>query len=115
MLALLFAPLGMLGMLGGHAAMAMPAAAVPAVPHHGQMTDGPAHCAEMDGESQDEDDGSAPGDCLTDCAVTCPAIAAPGSAVAAQPIAPAMARPLPLAGRVRGLHPESADPPPRTA
>jgi putative hemolysin len=110
MLALLLAPLSM---VGGHAAMALPVAAASAV-HHDQASDQSAHCAEMGGETQEDDDTS-PDDCLTDCAVACSAIPALGSAMADQPMAPAMARPLPLVGRVRGRHPESADPPPRIA
>ena len=111
MLALLLAPLSM---MSGHAAMAMPAVA-DAASHHEQAASPSAHCAEMAGESQDDDGGSKSGDCLTDCAVACSAIPALGSIMADQPMAPAMARPLPLVGRVRGLHPESADPPPRVA
>ena len=110
MLALLLAPLTM---IGGHAAMAMPAAATSAS-HHDQAADPSAHCAEMSGETQD-DDGTSPGGCLTDCAVACSAIPALCSAMADRPMAPAMAQPLALAGRVRGLHPESVDPPPRIA
>lgn len=110
MLALLFAPLSM---IGGYAAMAMPAAAA-AASHNEQADDQSAHCAEMAGQSE-EDDGTSPGDCLTDCAVACSAIPALGSAMADQPMAPAMAQPLALVGRIRGLHPESADPPPRIA
>ena len=110
MLALLFAPLSM---IGGHAAMAMPAVAASAS-HHEQGGDQSAHCAEKGGETED-DDGSSPGDCLTDCAVACSAIPTLGCVMADQPISPAMAQPRTLVGRVRGLHPESADPPPRIA
>ena len=112
MLALLFAPLSM---VGGHAAMAMPTvAAASSDSHHEQMAGQSAHCAEMAGETQGGG-GSAPGDCLTDCAVACSAIPALGNVMADQPLAPAMAQLRPLVGRVRGLHPESADPPPRIA
>ncbi len=110
MLALLLAPLSM---IGGHAAMAMPVAAS-AASHHEQASDQSAHCADMGGETQD-DDGTSPDDCLTDCAVACSAIPVLGSAMTDLAMAPAMAQPLPLVGRVRGLHPESADPPPRIA
>jgi putative hemolysin len=110
MLALLFAPLSM---VGGHAAMAMPAAAASAS-HHEQAGDQSAHCTEMGGETE-HDDGSSPGDCVTDCAVACSAIPALGSPMADQPMARAMAQPLPLVGRMPSLHPESADPPPRIA
>jgi putative hemolysin len=112
MLALLFAPLSM---IGEHAAMAMPAAAEASSSHHVVASDQSAHCAEMGGKSQNNDGGSPPTDCLVDCAVACSAIPALGSAMVDQLMMPAMAQPLPLVGRVRGLHPESADPPPRTA
>jgi hypothetical protein len=111
MLALLFAPLSM---IGGHAAMAMPAAPA-AASHHEQSADASVHCAEAGESARDETRGSEEGDCLTDCAVTCSAIPALGSAMTQPPMPPALARPLALAGLVRGLHPESADPPPRTA
>ena len=111
MLALLIAPLSM---IGGHAAIAMPAAPASAF-HDEQAGEQSAHCAEMAGETEDYDDGTSPGDCLTDCAVACPAIPPLGTTMADQPTAPAIAQPLALVGRVRGLHPESADPPPRIA
>jgi hypothetical protein len=111
MLALLLAPLGM---KSGNAAMAMPVAAGAAM-HHEQAASPSAHCAEMAGESRDDDGGSDPADCLTDCALACSAVPPLGSAIADRPMAPAIAQPLLLIGRVRGLHPESADPPPRTA
>lgn len=110
MLALLFAPLGM---IGGHAAMAMPAAAQAS--HHAQAVDQPPHCAEMGGMAQDED-GTPDGDrSPIDCTMSCSALPALAGAVADQPPAPAMARSPALHGLVRGLHPESDDPPPRTA
>jgi hypothetical protein len=111
MLALLLAPLGM---RSGNAAMAIPVAP-DAASHHDQAASPSAHCAEMAGESRDDDRGSTSGDCLTDCAIACSAIAPLGNALADRPMAPAMAQPLLLVGRVRGLHPESADPPPRIA
>ena len=111
MLALLFAPLSM---MSGHAAMAMPVAA-DAASHHKEAGSSSADCGEMGSESQDDDVGSTLGDCLTDCAVACSAIPALGSAMADQPLPPAMDQPLPLLGRVRSLHPESTDPPPRIA
>jgi hypothetical protein len=111
MLALLLAPLGM---RSGDSAMAMPVAADAAMDLE-QASSPSAHCAEMASESRDDDGGSSSGDCLTDCAVACSAIPALGSALAERPMAPAIAQPLLRAGRVRGLHPESADPPPRTA
>ena len=112
MLALLLAPVSM---IGGHAAMAMPAPAEASASHHDPAASQSAHCAEMAGQSEDDDDGSSPGDCMTDCAVACSAIPPLGSAMADRPMAPAMGQPLLLVGRIDGLHPESADPPPRIA
>ena len=109
LLALLVAPLGM---VGEHAAMAMPSAS--AVSNHGQTSEPSAHCAEMGSQTQDGDETSPSGDCL-DCAVTCSALPAIGNLVSEPALGPAMARSLALVARVRGLHPESDDPPPRTA
>jgi hypothetical protein len=111
MLALLLAPLSM---LGGHAAMAMPTVSASAS-HQQQPADQSGHCAEMGGETQDDDNGAPAGDCLTDCAVACSALPPLGAAMANQALVPAVDQPLPLAGRIAGLHPESDDPPPRIA
>jgi hypothetical protein len=111
MLALLLAPLSM---VGEHAAMAMPAMANTAS-HHEQAADSSAHCAEMASDTQDEDQGSRSGDCLTDCAVACSAIPPLGNTMVDHQVVPAIAQPLPLVRRIAGLHPESADPPPRNA
>ena len=108
-LVLLLAPLSM---VDKRAAMAMPSAPDAAM-HHVGNADEPAHCAEMAGTSQDE---TAPDrDCLIDCAISCSAIPAAGSASVDQPLATSMAQPLPLVGLVSGLHPESDPPPPRFA
>ena len=106
MLALLLAPLGMVGQ---HAAMAIPGTAQ-AAEHYAENAD---HCAGMSSESEDE--GSPNTGCLVDCAVACSAIPALGSEIADQPIALALAQRLALISRVTGLHPESDPPPPRIA
>lgn len=111
MLALVLAPLGM---AGGSAAMAQPAA-IPSASHHEQAASMPDHCAELGGETDDHDGSSPQGDCLSDCAVSCAAIAAPGNGMADPAMVPAMARPRAFADPLHGLSPESADPPPRTA
>lgn len=111
MLAIVFAPLSM---VGGPAAMAhssMPASSS----HHEQSAGDSAHCAEMSGDNQNENDSSRPGDCLSDCAVTCSAIPPLGNLFADSAMLPAVAHPLPLVDRMHGLNPESTDPPPRTA
>lgn len=111
MLAVLFAPLGM---LGGSATMAQPVT-VASGSHHEQAANMAAHCAEMGGETQD-DDGSFPhGDCLSDCAVSCAAISALGSVLTDHAILPAMPQARAFADPLHGLIPGSADPPPRTA
>ena len=108
-LALLLAPLSM---VDKRAAMAMPSAPAAAM-HHAGSADRPAHCPDMAGSSQDE---TAPDrDCLVDCAISCSAIPAAGSAMVNQPMATSVAQPLPLLGLVSGLHPESDPPPPRFA
>jgi hypothetical protein len=112
MLALLLAPLSM---VGGHAAMAMPTEASASSSHHEGVGDQSEHCAEMSGQTEDEGRSSPVRDCLVNCAVACSALPSLGSVMADQAMAPAMAQLLPLESRVRGLHPESADPPPRIA
>lgn len=110
MLALLFASLGM---IGGSAA-ANPAAATTAS-HHEQAAEA-VHCAEMSGGDQGRTDGSSPpGDCLSDCALGCAAIPAPGTRMIEQAIIIAHVQPRALVDPLHGLSPESADPPPRTA
>ncbi|HEX8444751.1 MAG TPA: hypothetical protein VF631_14000 [Allosphingosinicella sp.] len=110
MLALLLAPLSM---VSEHAAMAMPAPTASA--HHEQAAGQSAHCAEMAGQTQTEDQDSRSGDCLIDCAIACSAIPPLANIVADHTLPPALAQPLPLVSRIAGLHPESDDPPPRTA
>ena len=108
-LAMLLAPLGM---VGEHAAMAMPAAAA-AGAHHASNMDQAGHCSEGSGQSEDE---KAPAsDCLIDCAIACSAIPAIGTQMAGHPPALAIIQPLSLVNRITGLHPESDPPPPRFA
>ena len=102
MLALLVAPLGM---VGGHAAMAMPVAATAAT----------GHCADIGGMADDGDGSSQEDRSAIDCTISCSALPALAGALTDQPPLPAMARTVTLHGLVRGLHPESDDPPPRTA
>jgi hypothetical protein len=111
MLAIVFAPLSM---VGGPAAMAHSSIPAPSSYQEQSAGDHP-HCAEMSGENQNEDDSSLEGNCLSDCAVTCSAIPPQSNLVAGSAMLPAVAHPLPLACRMRGLSPESTDPPPRTA
>ena len=106
MLALLFAPLSM---VSGYAAAAMPGQAT----SHVMVEDGPGHCAGTGSESPKDESGALPGDCLNECALTCSAIPALGDSIVERPRPLALIQPLPLASRVRGLHPESDLPPPR--
>ena len=108
LLALLFAPIGM---IDGHSAMAMPGTMAVTDPT-GFSGSQAAHCAETSRESQDVPDSSS--DCMKDCAVACSAIPALGSDMAE--VAPiTLLQPVPLARRIAGLHPESDPPPPRLA
>lgn len=108
-LALLFAPLSM---VSEHAAMAMPMQANAAA-HHAESARPADHCADMSGQSEDE---TVPGrDCMIDCTIACSGIPSVGSVIADQAMPAALDQPLPLVSRIRGLHPESADPPPRIA
>lgn len=111
MLAIVFAPLSM---LGGPAAMAQSSMSASSS-HHEQSAGDSAHCAETRGDNQNEDNSSRQKDCLSDCAVTCSAIPPLGNLFADSAMLPAVAHPLPLMDRMHGLNPESADPPPRTA
>lgn len=111
MLAMVFAPLSMVGGSAAVAQSPMPASST----HHEQSAGDPAHCSEMSGESPNEDDSSRQGDCFSDCAVTCSAIPPLGTLFGDSAMLPAAAHPLPLVDRMQGLNPESADPPPRTA
>lgn len=95
LLALLFAPLAMIG--GSPAA----AHARPAVA---------GHCAEA--EKPVEAPPSAPADCMIACAGCLPT---QGGTLSGLPRLEPAAQPAPIAFRIRGLHPEAATPPPRTS
>lgn len=111
MLAMVFAPLSMVGGFGAMAQSPVPVS----TSHHEQSARDSANCADMSGENQNDDESSRQGDCLSDCAMTCSAIPPLGNHFADSTMPPAIAHPLPLVGRMQGLNPESADPPPRTA
>ena len=103
-LAVLLAPLGM---MGGHAAMAMPAPAATSVMDHGQAGSPAGHCADMD---QDQTGQTSPS---IDCMIACSAVPAAEFVVASQPAAHGVMQIGALAGLLPGLHPESDPPPPR--
>lgn len=92
-LALLFAPLGM---IGGTTGMAH---ASPAVAGLCDDSEKPAHAPP-----------ESPVDCMVACAGCLPAL---GGALAARPRPEKAAEPAPLDFRIRGLSPEAATPPPR--
>jgi hypothetical protein len=95
LLALLFAPLTMIG--GG-----------PAMAHDQTVAAG--HCADSDKPA--EAPTSAPVDCMIACAGCLPTQS--GAPSARLPLE-AAARSAPLAFGLRGLHPEAATPPPRSS
>jgi len=102
-LAVLFAPLGM---LGGHAAMALQATPQATMDHAGRME--PAgHCADREKQSQDRPMSS------IDCMIACAALPTPESETPDHPLPAAIDRPVSLATGLHGLHPESDPPPPR--
>jgi hypothetical protein len=101
LLGLLFAQLGM---ISGHAAMAMPSSA-PASSHH--MTATADHCGGMDQPSAPQ-----PGSSI-DCTIACSALPGMDSLVTAHPLPLAPAPQIAVAAAMLGLHPESEPPPPR--
>lgn len=103
-LAMLFAPLGM---MGGHAAMAMPAQATQAAMDHGAMMDPGGHCADREKQSHDRKGAS------IDCMIACSAMPTAELRVEDRPSMPAIVEPAAPANGLRGLHPESDPPPPR--
>lgn len=100
-LALLFAPLAM---MGGHAAMAAPVAA--GMDMGDMQADSSDHCAGMEGK----DDGQP---ASIDCMIACSAIPSLGSELGVQPAMDGMAQAIALHDHLRGLHPASDPPPPR--
>ena len=109
MISLVLAPVIM---LGGTAGAASPMAL--ATGHHDEQMSA-AHCAEMTADSEDDSTGFPQGDCLTDCAMTCAAVAPLASADLDAPALPYMARFAPLVSAMHGVSAESADPPPRVS
>jgi hypothetical protein len=109
--AILLAPLSM---MGSPPTMAQPQAPASAS-HHEQTAKESGHCAEMRGEDEDADGSDPRRDCLLDCDATCAAIPALGSAVRDQTVLAAMAHLGSLMSWMRGLIPETIDPPPRAA
>jgi hypothetical protein len=100
LLALLIAPLGM---VGEHAAMAMPAASG----GHAQTHAPAGHCGDMDGESRSR---SSPN---IDCMIACSAMHSADFVVDAHSAAPAPIEPGRLAPVPRGLNHAAEPPPPR--
>lgn len=109
--AILLAPMSM---MANSAAMAQ-ATAPKSTLHHEQSAAEGGHCSEMSGATQENDGSSPQQECLSDCAVTCAAIPVLGDPLQEPVLLLAMAHPVPLMNWMRGLNPESADPPPRTA
>lgn len=102
-LVVLFSPINM---MGGHAAMAMPAASASAMEHmRAAMPAG--HCADMD---QDTKDQASPD---IDCMIACSAIPATDFQVDTHPMTVALIPPALLSRGLIGLHAESDPPPPR--
>lgn len=101
LVALLLAPLGM---MSGHAAMAMGSAA------EATNSMGPAdHCGGMDKPARHQPASG------IDCTIACSAVPSAEGTVATHPIAAAQIPPIALATSLFGLHPESDPPPPRLA
>jgi hypothetical protein len=110
-LAMLLAPMSM---MGSPAAMAQPAVSASAS-HHEQSAQEGGHCAELSGENQENNGSGSQQECLSDCAVTCAAIPVLGVLLGEPVLLLALAHSAPLVDWMHGLNPESADPPPRTA
>lgn len=98
LLALLAVLLAPAGMIGSHAAMAMPAAAT-------QPMD---HCA----EGQDESAGKSE---MIDCAIACAAMTTAEPLIPQETALLASAPNLLAASFIEGMRPEAATPPPRSA
>ena len=101
---LLFAPLGI---IGGHAAMAMPADTASTVMNHGQAGAPAGHCADI---GQDQNGQTSPS---IDCTIACSVMPAADFEIASHPAARGLVQVAALASLLRGLHPESDPPPPR--
>ena len=101
-LAVLLAPLGM---LGGHPAMATPAPSDPAMSH--MAIDPAGHCADIDKQSKDQ-----PGSSI-DCMIACSVLLTAENVLSVHPVAISPRQPRTLAVVLNGLHPEWDTPPPR--
>ncbi|MDT9600860.1 hypothetical protein [Sphingosinicella rhizophila] len=108
-MAVLLAPLGMIGGTSVQAATHHPASATT---HHAEAMPGMDHCAGM--QKGDDKSKSHPAQ-QHDCMMACAAIPSFGSDVPAKPMAPSAIVPIPLARSGHGLNPEAATPPPRFA
>jgi hypothetical protein len=97
-LALLFAPAGM---LGSHAAMAMP---------HDAGARMAGHC-----ETQNQAPAEQPGPSMIDCAIACSAMPSAAPFVVQKRVLAAIQFKTPLVRFVAGTRPEAATPPPRMA
>jgi hypothetical protein len=101
LVALMVAPIGM---LGRHAAMA--------APQNGSIEATAGHCADMAGDHQGQSGDKAPGkniDCMMACACTPPM----GSPFVAASLVAGLSQPLPPAALVSGHDPQADPPPPR--
>lgn len=106
MVAMLFSPISM---AGGHAAMAMPAAAAGSMADHMSAAAPAGHCADMDKQT-DKGGPTAPN---IDCTIACSAMPSADFEVEARAMPAGFIEPEPLATALHGLHPESDPPPPR--
>ena len=97
-----------LGMLGGHAAMAMPAPAGAAMARD-MATTHAGHCPDMDTEQKGRSGPS------IDCMIACSSLPAADYRIDMNPVEPALVERHLLTVSLHGLHPESEPPPPRNA
>jgi hypothetical protein len=104
LIALILAPIGM---MSGHAAIAM--SAVSAGAHHMDEMASPDHCAGMDQPSKNSSQTS------VDCTFACSVLPAAETEIGAHPLAASSAPYARPNQAVHSLHPESDPPPPRYA
>ncbi|WP_436828148.1 hypothetical protein [Sphingomonas sp. DT-207] len=96
-----------IGMSGGHAAMAAPAPRADDARMHG-MSMPSDHCSDMAKEK-----APATPTVALDCMIACSVLPSVQSGPDYQPLVPAARPPLPLQAWLAGLHPEMELPPPR--
>jgi hypothetical protein len=99
-LAMLAAPIGM---VGGHAAMAAPAA---------PRASSGDHCADMAGSNEQDPADKAPGKSI-DCMIACACVPSAGVQLADPPLRVAAPEPAMLVALATGLNPAADPPPPR--